>query len=283
MRFGEAVDLLGGWLAVGCPASDAADQDAGAVHLYQRHAAGWVHVAEIRSPAPAAYARFGQSVRLQPGRLLIGEPRASGGGRLHTFSLQDDRWVPLFVNQAGDAIRDWAWSATADGPWVLASGALGSQSGSMAGSVSLFHQDDAAAHALALPASPNAFALFGAAIDLSAGVAVIGSPGHGTDPLHAGAVFALDLGADCDADGRPDAVAVGAGAPDRNCDAVPDTCQCLADLDGDLEVSAADISLLLVQFGQEGACLAADLDTDGSVSAADISMILISFGACPDG
>ncbi len=55
---------------------------------------------------------------------------------------------------------------------------------------------------------------------------------------------------------------------------------CAEDLDGDQEVSAGDLGLMLLDFGPCPGC-AADLDGDGEVSGADISLLLLAFGACP--
>ena len=51
---------------------------------------------------------------------------------------------------------------------------------------------------------------------------------------------------------------------------------CPADLDGDGAVSAADLSLVLLNWGTA----AADIDGDGTTSAADLSLVLEAWGAC---
>jgi uncharacterized membrane protein len=55
---------------------------------------------------------------------------------------------------------------------------------------------------------------------------------------------------------------------------------CPSDLDGDGEVNAADISLLLLDFGLADGC-SPDLDDTGEVDAADIALLLLDFGSCP--
>jgi len=47
------------------------------------------------------------------------------------------------------------------------------------------------------------------------------------------------------------------------------------DLDGDYQIGASDLSILLSQWGTDGS---ADLDGDGSVTAADLSLLLYSWG-----
>jgi hypothetical protein len=51
---------------------------------------------------------------------------------------------------------------------------------------------------------------------------------------------------------------------------------CPSDLDGDGAVSAADLSLVLLNWGTT----AADIDGDGTTSAADLSLVLEAWGAC---
>jgi len=55
---------------------------------------------------------------------------------------------------------------------------------------------------------------------------------------------------------------------------------CPADLDGNHLVDTADISVLLLDFGDCQNC-AGDLDGNGLVDTADISLLLMDFGACP--
>ena len=65
---------------------------------------------------------------------------------------------------------------------------------------------------------------------------------------------------DTDGDGRPDDCAPG----------------CIADLDGDGAVTAADLAALLGAWGSP----AADLDGDGATDASDLAMLLGGWGAC---
>lgn len=64
-------------------------------------------------------------------------------------------------------------------------------------------------------------------------------------------------------------------ASDRNGDLVPDACQLpSADLDGDGDVGAADLAILLGAWGTPGA----DLDGDGTTGAADLAILLGAWG-----
>lgn len=55
---------------------------------------------------------------------------------------------------------------------------------------------------------------------------------------------------------------------------------CVADLNSDGQVTAADLSILLAGWGSKGS--PADLNGSGSVDAADLAVLLASWGACAD-
>jgi uncharacterized membrane protein len=55
---------------------------------------------------------------------------------------------------------------------------------------------------------------------------------------------------------------------------------CPSDLDGDGEVNAADLSLVLLEFGAATGC-SPDLDGSEEVDAGDIGFLLLDFGSCP--
>ncbi|NBQ15886.1 MAG: hypothetical protein EBU31_15060, partial [Proteobacteria bacterium] len=60
--------------------------------------------------------------------------------------------------------------------------------------------------------------------------------------------------------------------------ATPDSCP--SDLDRNGLVDTADISVLLLDFGDCQSC-AGDLDGNGLVDTADVSLLLLDFGSCP--
>ena len=88
---------------------------------------------------------------------------------------------------------------------------------------------------------------------------------------------------DCNLNGIPDDCDIADGtSADVNRDGVPDECYatpCLGDLDNSGDVGAADLSLLLADWGSSAESQA-DLDGDGEVGAADLSLLLAAWGAC---
>ena len=55
---------------------------------------------------------------------------------------------------------------------------------------------------------------------------------------------------------------------------------CAADLDGDGEVGASDLSRMLDDWGDAPKGSNADLDGDGAVGAPDLSLLLAAWGVC---
>jgi hypothetical protein len=84
----------------------------------------------------------------------------------------------------------------------------------------------------------------------------------------------------CDNDGIGDVCQIAADAPDLNQDAVPDSCQCLADLFVDGEVNGADLGALLSQWGPASGTTVSDLNRDGLVDGKDLAHLLVSWGPC---
>jgi hypothetical protein len=56
---------------------------------------------------------------------------------------------------------------------------------------------------------------------------------------------------------------------------------CAGDLNGDRNVSGADLGILLGEWGTNGGVTGADLDGDGSVTGSDLGLMLGMWGACP--
>ena len=79
-NFGASIALEGDTLAVGAPSSYFANpQTPGGVHMYRKLGASWTHIGTIRSDAPTSFDRFGRSVELRNGKLIIGGNFGSSG------------------------------------------------------------------------------------------------------------------------------------------------------------------------------------------------------------
>lgn len=92
------------------------------------------------------------------------------------------------------------------------------------------------------------------------------------------AASASRIGIDRDEDGFYDRDEIDAGSDPADAASVP--ASCAADLNDSGVVDAADLALLLGQWGTAGGTPSADLDHDGSVAAADLAQLLSAWGIC---
>jgi serine/threonine protein kinase len=107
---------------------------------------------------------------------------------------------------------------------------------------------------------------------------------HGS--LMGGATIGLDNDLpflrDCDGDGISDVDEIARGAPDLNSNGVPDSCECLGDVDSSGATNAIDIAIILGVWGTSGGKYpAADIDQSGVVDAQDLTVVLSGWGPCP--
>ncbi len=127
-KFGSALslDATGFGLAVGYPGRTVAGLTrAGAVNVFLRGAAGqsWTESADLTSPRPAAFSRFGGSVRIDNHRLLVGA--AEDDGLLQGIHLPESLDLPgLPARETGAAYyflqsasgTDWRFGARLKAP-----------------------------------------------------------------------------------------------------------------------------------------------------------------------
>lgn len=146
-NFGSALAFAGAVLAVGEPKALRVSDgiEVGAVHLY-RHESGqwqWLHTLE----GPEAGARFGQSVALSGGTLVVGAPLADAPGAVDAGALAffvdagDGSWTSQGRVFAADAlVNDRLGTAVSVQGDLVASGAANDDKliGADAGSVYLF-------------------------------------------------------------------------------------------------------------------------------------------------
>jgi predicted outer membrane repeat protein len=99
----------------------------------------------------------------------------------------------------------------------------------------------------------------------------------GAEPLGA---LVVDAGGNCiaeyctdfDANGTPDACECATNPALPSC--------CLGDLFNDGAVNAADLAVVLTQWGEKGLGLEADLDGNGVVNGVDLAIVLSQWGSC---
>ncbi len=74
-----ALDDLAGLLVVGAPSDDTSGTNTGVAYIFQDDAiAGWIQRARLDSPGPSTGARFGDSVAVDGGTVVVSAPQADG-------------------------------------------------------------------------------------------------------------------------------------------------------------------------------------------------------------
>lgn len=90
-RFGSALALNDGWLAVSAPLHSSPGSPGGAVYLFEFDGVSWVQRYKVGAPDTIAGDRFGSAVALDDGWLAVSAP-------LHRFVGSSSGAVYLFVN-----------------------------------------------------------------------------------------------------------------------------------------------------------------------------------------
>lgn len=290
-RFGFALAMSGGWLAVASTGDDDGGINAGAVFLYREVDGAFGLIGKVIPPASPSTAEcgFGQSVCISGNIMLVGAPRADiagiDAGAVYRYALtpkgaiESDALLPpapALPCDFGFAVASFGQAAVVGAPGLV-------RDGQMTGGAFLFLNGSTSNGTLTMNAA--ATGLVGARVALSADSAIAAAPAMtAAAASFAGQLIALDRTRDCNQNGMPDAVEIGSGALlDGNQDGIPDACQCLADLSRDHLVSASDLALILGFWGTNGSgSFDADISNDGIVNAEDLSILLSAWGPCPN-
>ena len=97
-------------------------------------------------------------------------------------------------------------------------------------------------------------------------------------------VALFEWSADCNNDGIVDYGQIRIGQlADTNNNGVPDTCECIGDIDTDGTINGSDLGIMLAYWGTtsiDPASIACDLNVDGVVNGSDLGILLASWGPC---
>ena len=94
----------------------------------------------------------------------------------------------------------------------------------------------------------------------------------------------VEWSADCNNDGTVDYGQILRGElPDTNQNNIPDTCECISDIDLNGAIGGSDLGMMLAYWGPvttESVSLLSDLNADGFVNGSDLGALLAHWGAC---
>jgi hypothetical protein len=96
-RFGSALALNDGWLAVSAPLHSSPGSPGGAVYLFEFDGISWVQRYKVGAPDTIAGDRFGSAIALDDGWLAVGVPLhrfvGSASGAVYLFEFNGTAWV----------------------------------------------------------------------------------------------------------------------------------------------------------------------------------------------
>lgn len=185
-NFGSALALDGDVALVGAPYRSESGSGEGAVYVFRYAGRQWSEEAILTPGDPSTSKYFGSSVALSGDRALIGawgeSPQEVGqnAGAAYVFEYDGQSWSERQKLDASDATAQaqFGLSVALDGDRALLGAPLDNQLGGGAGAAYVFHFDGAAwsEEAKLLASDHSGFNLFGSAVALEGGYAVVGAP-----------------------------------------------------------------------------------------------------------
>jgi hypothetical protein len=107
-RFGSALALNDGWLAVSAPLHSSPGSPGGAVYLFEFDGVSWVQRYKVGAPDTIAGDRFGSAIALDNGWLAVGVPLhrfvGSASGAVYLFEFNGTAWVQRQKFVASDTV-----------------------------------------------------------------------------------------------------------------------------------------------------------------------------------
>jgi hypothetical protein len=183
--FGQAAALDGDFAVIGAPYDDGAGPDAGAAYVFRRRGERWVQAAKLTAPAPRAFDRFGFSVAVSGGTVVVGADRRDergheGSGAAFVYRAAGEGWsLEAALRPHDPAASDGLGiSVAADGDAILVGAPGKDETLPGAGAAYLFRR----AHgrwreeAKLSDPSPTERGGFGHAVALRGDVALVGAP-----------------------------------------------------------------------------------------------------------
>jgi hypothetical protein len=189
---GIAMARSGPWLALGMPRNSTIEADAGAVVMFELDAGAWTERAILTASDGAAGDKFGESVAIDGGVLVVGAPVAGDAdqGSAYVFHEDGGAWteVAILASPTGLAGDRFGKAVAVHGDHA----AVGAPSeGDGTGALYLFQRDGDTWPANGDFVPSDQTAEFGAALAMNTGFLAVGSPGDDDRGDTSGSVFLL--------------------------------------------------------------------------------------------
>lgn len=313
--FGNSVAIAGDAVVIGTPLDDVGTTiNQGTVHIFRRSGTIWNHEATLLAPDGAESDWFGEYVAIADNTVVAGSRLDDIGantdqGSAHVFVYAESTWTHQAQLTAPDGtVNDGFGYSVAIGGETIVVGADFDDVGmnSDQGSAGVFVRSDTSwSHQATLTAPEGAAGdRFGYSLAIEGATIVVGAPLDNVDDnaeegssrvfVRSGTNWTQQATLTAP-DGMPDdlfgyCVAINGGevvvgspfdsvAMNVAQGSVWVYSSCPGDANGDNLIDAADLSVLLSNFGQNnGGAAIGDFNNDGTVNGADLSVLLASFG-----
>lgn len=186
--YGFSVDISGGVVAIGAPQDDAAGSDAGAVYLHDATTGELLWKRPAPSDPGMVEGKFGWSVGVSDGRVLVGAPQSRGGaGRAMLLREEDGSTIMDLVPTGPGVIESIGIAVAISDVYACVS------TGGFEGAVYVF--DARSGEQLVKIESPEPLSgdQFGSSIALDGGRLMVGAPQDARLGLGTGAAYLFDL------------------------------------------------------------------------------------------
>ena len=218
--FGTSVAISDGIAVVGAPLDDHQEIVAGSVYVFD--VSTGQELRKLVALEPVLGGRLGKSVAIHGRRVLAGAetyvPGTAGFGAAYLFNATTGRQLRRLVSP-GAADDGFGASVSLSERFLLVGAPIRKGATGEAGKGYLFEEETGNFLFALESATPWALDRFGAAVSISDGWVLVGSPGENAA---AGAAY---LGVDCNGNGRADLVDLTEGiGRDCNGNAIPDEC-----------------------------------------------------------
>ena len=242
--FGSSVAVSGNTVVVGAYYDDTGAQDAGSAYVFS--ATTGALVATLGNPTPAVDDRFGWSVAVSGGTVVVGahqdDTGATNAGSAHVFNAATGGLVRTLNHPTPAAYDYFGNSVAVSGSTVVVGAYLNDTGATNAGSAYVFDATTGALTATLSNPAPASDDRFGYSVTVLGSLAVVGTPYHDGTVADCGAAYVFQAGPaageilgsmwnDLDHDGIRDAgeprnpggrstwtpTATGSGIPPRRC------------------------------------------------------------------
>ena len=304
--FGSSVATDGQYIVVGAPQDDSGGMNAGSVYVFD--AMTGTYVRKLSAFDGASEDRFGSSVAIDQGMVVIGSPRDDDSGLSSGSAYVYDASTGAFISKltAGDAAGDDQFGTSVDisDGFVCVGSPNDGDNGAYSGSAYLFDASSGLELQKLIPSDPASEDSFGYSVAISGYDVVVSAAWNDDFAPASGSAYLFDrdsgnqvfkmVASDASSANMGISIAIDqglivCGAPyDSEIDQfsggayvfVAPVPPCPADLTGDGELNFFDVSAFL--FGYTAMDPISDFTGDGSFNFFDVSAFLAAYGAgCP--